>query len=242
MRAIYFTSVLIITLLLSSSVAFGQLSYGVKAGVGIGTFSMSDQFKEDFVMDPVLVIHAGGMFNFQFGGKFAVQAEILFAQKGGELVSREVDEWVIGSDLQGNVLTRVGVLSIREKVNFLEIPLLLQYRFRGRQLTPYLAVGPQFGFAIGGNSRAKVDNDFDPWESDKRSLTFGSANADDYAAFDFGFSLGGGFELDLDSGSLTFDLRAGLGVSNLDPRSREAFKVNSRAFTFGIGYKFGGGW
>jgi len=242
MRAINFTIVLIITFFITSSTAFGQLSYGVKGGVGIASFGIADQFKEAFTMDPVLVVHAGGMANYQFGGKFAVQVEILFAQKGGELVSRGSDEWVIGTDAQGNIVTRTGVLSIEDKLNYLEIPLLLQYRFRGRQLTPYLSVGPQFGFAIGGNSKSKIDHPTNPWESDKRSLTFGGANADDYTSFDFGFSLGGGLELELDSGSLTFDLRAGLGMSNLDPRGRDAFKFTNRAFTFGIGYKFGGGW
>lgn len=236
MRAITFTITLFFALIFTASTAFSQVSFGVKAGIGVSTLSLSDQLSEIGTMDSRFTIHGGGFVNYGFGGRFAVQADILYSQKGGTLKSREMT--IIELPEGGQAL---GRFEVEEHLNYLDIPVVFQYRFRGRNLTPYIGVGPQFSFGLSGKSTLKFDSDTNPLQDPSQDINFGSANADDYKAFDFGLSLGAGAELELTSGALTFDIRAGLGLSNMDPQDRDAFKTSNRAFTFSIGYKFGGG-
>jgi hypothetical protein len=238
MRAICFTSSLIIALIFTAASAQAQVSYGVKAGVGISTVSLSDQISEAFTVDGRFGMHGGIFVNYGFGGKFAAQLDLLYSQKGGTLKARELTTVTLQDGTQVT-----GRIESEENLNYLDIPLVFQYRFRGRQLTPYVNAGPQFSFGIGGKSTLKLDSDTNPIQDPSQDINFGSANADDYKAFDFGFSLGAGAELELESGALVFDLRAGLGATNMDPQDRDAFNTKNRTFTFSVGYKFGrGGW
>ncbi|GEM_PF-700426 len=236
MRAKLVTTSLIIALIFSISSASAQVSFGVKGGIGVSTVSLSDQLSESYTMDGRFTIHGGGFINYGFGGRFAIQADVLYSQKGGTLKDREMI--LLNLPDGGQAL---GRLESEQNLNYLDIPIVFQYRFRGRSLTPYVSAGPQFSFGLGGKSTLKFDSDTHPMQDPSQDINFGSANADDFKGFDFGISLGGGAELELTSGALTFDLRAGLGLSNMDPQGRDAFGTKNRAFTFSIGYKFGGG-
>lgn len=121
---------LIATLLLSQA-AMSQFHIGFKAGANITKIdgvSFKDQFKYGY--------HLGGFAEIGLGNKFGLQPEVLFNQYSTSVDSnyKHVYQNVFNSD-QSTV-----------KLNYLSIPILLNYKLLGNFLT--LQAGPQFGVLI----------------------------------------------------------------------------------------------
>jgi len=109
-----------------------QFHIGAKAGANIIKVdgkSFKDQFKYGY--------HLGGFMEIPLGKKFVVQPEVLFNQYSSTLDSNfsHVYQNVFNSAYQSNV-----------KLNYLSIPLLLNYKLIGNFLS--LQAGPQFGILI----------------------------------------------------------------------------------------------
>ncbi|MBL7744217.1 MAG: PorT family protein [Chitinophagaceae bacterium] len=117
----------LVTALLVSQALFAQFHIGFKGGaniVKIDGVSFKDQFKYGY--------HLGGFAEIGLGGKFGLQPEVLFNQYSTTLDSnyKSVYQNVFNSD-QSSV-----------KLNYLSIPILLNYKLLGNFLT--LQAGPQF--------------------------------------------------------------------------------------------------
>ncbi|MBL7737692.1 MAG: PorT family protein [Chitinophagaceae bacterium] len=117
----------LVTALLVSQAVFAQFHIGIKGGANITKvdgISFKDQFRYGY--------HIGGFAEIGLGGKFALQPEVLFNQYSTTIDSsyKSVYENVFNSD-QSNV-----------KLNYLSIPILLNYKLLGNFLT--LQAGPQF--------------------------------------------------------------------------------------------------
>ncbi|MBC7948050.1 MAG: PorT family protein [Chitinophagaceae bacterium] len=121
---------LLLTALLFSQVMMAQFHIGVKAGANITKVdgkSFKDQFRYGY--------HLGGFAEIGLGNKLGIQPEVLFNQYSSKLDSNynKVYEDVF-SDNQ-NV-----------RLNYLSIPILLNYKLIGNFLT--LQAGPQFGVLL----------------------------------------------------------------------------------------------
>lgn len=121
--------------LLLSSAMMAQFHVGVKAGANIIKVdgkSFKDQFKYGY--------HLGGFMEIPLGKKFVVQPELLFNQYAVTMDSNfsHVYQNVFNSAYQSNV-----------KLNYLSIPLLLNYKLIGNFLS--IQAGPQFSILMQQN-------------------------------------------------------------------------------------------
>jgi len=116
--------------LLISQLMMAQFHIGVKAGANI-TKVDGESFKQQFEYG----YNLGGFAEIKLSDKFSFNPEVLFSQNSSTLDSnyKSIYENVIASD-QSKV-----------KLNYLTIPLLLDYKFLG---PVHLQAGPQFGILM----------------------------------------------------------------------------------------------
>jgi hypothetical protein len=116
--------------LLISQLMMAQFHIGVKAGANI-TKVDGKSFKEQFEYG----YNVGGFAEIKLSDKFSFQPEVLFNQYTSTLDSsyKSIYENVITSD------------QTKVKLNYLTIPLLLDYKFLG---PIHLQAGPQFGILM----------------------------------------------------------------------------------------------
>jgi hypothetical protein len=110
-----------------SQLMMAQFHLGVKAGANI-TKVDGKSFKEEFNYG----YHLGGFAEIGLSPKFSFQPEVLFSQNSSTLDSNY-------KSIYENVITS-GQSKV--KLNYLTIPLLLDYKFLG---PIHLQAGPQFG-------------------------------------------------------------------------------------------------
>ena len=141
--------------LLVSQVMMAQFHLGVKGGANITKvegMSFKDQFRYGY--------HIGGFAEIGFPGtKLGIQPEVLFNQYSTTLDSNY-------KELYQNVFNSGQNI----KLNYISIPLLLNYRLLGSFLT--LQAGPQFGVLI-DNSRTLLQNGGDAFKKGDFSLVGG---------------------------------------------------------------------
>ncbi|MBM3432978.1 MAG: PorT family protein [Bacteroidetes bacterium] len=146
---------LVIAFATLSQVAFAQLDLGAKIGVNLTKIdgsAFSDQFKYGY--------HAGGFIAIPLGKKFGFQPEVLYNQN-----SLRVDTSFTNTV---NGIFRGGITSV--KLNYLSIPILINYKLVGKFIT--LQLGPQFGILLDQN-RTFLQNGGNAFKSGDLSLLGG---------------------------------------------------------------------
>lgn len=124
-------SAILVTLFLANA-AMAQFTLGVKAGANI--FKVDGQsFKDQFDYG----YHLGGFANFGIGGRFSIQPEVLFNQY-------QTKRDTSFSNIYQNVFSN----STNVKLNYLSIPLLLNYKL-GSLIS--LQAGPMFSILMDQN-------------------------------------------------------------------------------------------
>ena len=125
--------IIILPVFLFTTIAYSQISLGLKAGTNISNFtgefgSIEKKAKVGF--------HGGGLVHISFG-HLALQPELLFSTQGAKLkyLNEETDF----------------------EVSYLNIPVMLQWQADGGF---YLEAGPQAGFKISENVPDSITSDF----------------------------------------------------------------------------------
>ncbi len=118
-----------------SQALMAQFHIGIKGGANVTKIdgkSFSQEFEYGY--------HLGGFAEIGFGGKLGIQPEVLFNQYATTVSSEYEDLYqnVFNPNYQKNV-----------KLNYLSIPLLVNYKLLGKFLT--LQAGPQFGVLLDNN-------------------------------------------------------------------------------------------
>ncbi len=191
---------LVIILGLSMSLHAGEIGFGVKGGLNI-----SDLYGEDVSSVAYRLGFCGGGFvALDFGQVFAFQPEVLYSMKGGEVAN-------------------VGGVDVTMVLHYIEVPLIakLVLPLEGGVL-PNVFVGPTFGIALSGLTRAEGF-----WGVQETSI-------DDLNPVDVGMAFGVGFDVDIGSGALVLDVRytLGLGSAIVDQDTR------NRVISIMLGYSF----
>ena len=104
------------------------LSYGAKAGVNLATFQAESQ-GEGTSFDVLTGLVAGGFLTWPLSGRLDVQPEVLFSQKGASFDSDGV--------------------TLKQKIDYLEIPILVDYRLFGARGAPPVGVRRAVGWRCG---------------------------------------------------------------------------------------------
>jgi opacity protein-like surface antigen len=197
---------------LSAVPAVAQVSSGpiaVKAGFNISNLSIDEDLL-GIETDGRAGMLAGVSFSPSIRDAFSLQIEALVTQKGAT-----VDDFDgFGTDLEA-------------RINYLELPVLGRYTFRlNDRANAHLLAGPAFSFRL---SDTQELGDIELEDGDKI----------DVAGFDFGFVLGGAFEV---VEKWIIDLRYTWGLSNVNAGSAlfpsDIVEAKNRTFSVSVGYRF----
>lgn len=140
--------------LLLTNVAFSQFDLGVKAGLNVNKIdgkSFSDQFRYGY--------HLGGFAAVGLGKKFGIQPEVLYSQNAMRVDSSFTNTLSVFNS---------GLTNVR--LNYLSIPILLNYKLAGKFIT--LQAGPQFGVLI-DQGRSMLQNGGDAFKKGDLSMVGG---------------------------------------------------------------------
>lgn len=183
-------------LIFTATAGMAQFHIGVKGGANINKIDGSS-FKEKFSYG----YHVGGFAEIGIGKKFGIQPEVLFNQYSTTVTSDfdHVYEDVFNSD-QSKV-----------KLNYLSIPLLLNYKLLGNFMT--IQAGPQFSILM---------------DQEKNLLQNGGK-----AFSDGDFSMVGGVQLKLSA--LRISGRYVVGLNNInDIDNRDKWKNQGFQLSLGL--------
>jgi len=203
----------------------GQMAIGVKGGVLVGKPGYSRAYRSIYLEEynvgfaPGMTI--GAVADIKVGSKFSLQNEINYSLKGVK-ISKE------GSDYVTNTMM----------MHYIDYPILLKTRLNKGRQKYYITFGPTISYWLGGNMNISA-NELDEWnlERVKLGFTFNPENSldgskiyiPDANRFQFGLSIGGGFENELHNGQrFIVDFRYDIGHTFLS-KERE---VNTDLVTY----------
>jgi Outer membrane protein beta-barrel domain len=216
----------------------GNVKFGAKAGLNVATFSGT--FVSGTTVTPKVGIHAGLFAVIPVGkSKFSFVPELLVSQQGIEQELNQVS-------LDGSI-----IVSEREtqdlKLTYLNVPLMFRY-YIIKKLG--IELGPQFGYAIGSNSKITYTNSADPSQNQNLSIKgfedgFFVSNGVTYSytntmkRFDAGVNFGASFDI---TKKLSVQARYNLGLTEVDSRPDSAsgrkFNNKNSVFQASLGYTF----
>jgi len=174
------------------------IQFGLKAGVNLANLN-SDIYSTSTNRTS---FHVGGLAHIHLNDQFAIQPELVYSDQGfKQKLSSSLD---LDASLQ-----------------YLNVPVLFQYMFRGARIQ----TGPQVGFLLNteldytDNSNQDVDEYF------KKT--------------DFGWTFGVGY---LTTSGFGIDARYNLGISNINKKITAPgitnTEINNRVWQFGVFYQF----
>lgn len=212
-----------------SNVSALETSLGIKGGVNLAKFR-GDSLEDQKVKTG---LNIGAALQFKVAKMFAIEPEVLFSQKGTKMSQSLEGE---SYDDAGEPYDGAGEsYDVKITVNYIEVPVLLQFLIPIQAVTPMVYVGPSFGFKVG---KAKIEiND------EKEDIS-----NDEFNAFDFGLVFGGGIGYKAGRSNVVIDVRYTLGLTKLPKLSDEDKdmgmteddlpKIKNGALMLGVGYLF----
>ncbi|WP_171036577.1 porin family protein [Dyadobacter sediminis] len=225
-KSVFQLSVLLICCF-SASVTRAQLSLGLRAGVNFANLAVTDE--ESFPFKPKAGLSFALLFHLPLGTSTAIQIEPGFSQRGGR-ISTKTSEFInnqqVKADIKGKLL-----------VNYIELPVLFQYKPKLGKMEGLLSIGPEFRLMTGNvraksSSRVYVDGVLISSTSGDESY----ASGNDTRKFDFGLSGGAGLAYPLGTVKVFAEGRYHLGLANLaTPIDGDNSKVHNRGASVHIG-------
>lgn len=210
-------SILLVIVVLGFTILNAQLnlSYGFKTGFVIANqdfdYSVLDYNSNEIILD--LEKHYGLIIGPSIGlfkeSNIDLIIELNYVQKG---MIYEMDRY----DENGNNL---GTINFNNRVEYLSLLILGELSYNSTIKLPYLLIGPRIDILLGYKSE---DNLFDDVY-------------DDFESFDFGGSIGLGYELNLwESYNFLFEIRFSPSFTNSYETELLTVKNNSVDFLTGI--------
>lgn len=211
----------------SASVSWAQLSLGLRTGVNFANLAVTDE--ESFPFKPKSGLSFALLFNLPLGASTAIQIEPGFSQRGAR-ISTKTNDFINNQQIKAEVEGRL-------LINYIEVPVLFQYKPKLGKMEGLLAIGPELRLMT-GNLRAKssskvyVDDVLVADTSGDES--YGSGN--DTRKFDFGLVGGAGLAYPLRTIKVFAEGRYHLGLANLaTPIDGDQSKVHNRGASVHIG-------
>jgi len=195
-------------LLFISMSTFAQTSFGFRNGVAATTLSAKGDL---FNNNNMTISYTAGIFStISLNKSLAIQPELNYVRKGR---SNETSEL--------NTTTETDFL-----LNYLEIPVLLQYR-NDQMLEKsgsvfYINAGPYAGFVLSTKTNASDGEGSTPNISDEKNT-------------DWGATMGIGFQTPIFKKDICFDLRYDMGLSEI---AQQPDDYRTKALSLTVGIKF----
>ncbi len=181
-----------------------QIALGIRGGLNLANWSFNDAAKEEAGGSPnsVNAVVFGALLEVRLSDNLAIQPEVNYIQKGGNLSLSAFDPTI------GNVS-----LDFTQRINYLEVPLLLKVG-TGFGLGRFdVLLGPSFGYGLNGKAKTTFTA-LGQTETETESIDF---ERDEISRTDLGAQIGASLGLNLGSSLRLFvDGRYLLGFTNLD--------------------------
>lgn len=137
-------------LLAANCFLMAQASFGLRGGVNLAKTSSKGGGIE-VTTDAVTGLNLAAVLELGITENFAVQPELAFVQKGGNI--KDFD--------------------LKTVINYLDVPVLAKYKFGGESFGAYLAAGPSFGYALSGKSGGDKIEDWEDYARFELGGSFG---------------------------------------------------------------------
>ncbi|KRP08767.1 MAG: hypothetical protein ABR95_00660 [Sphingobacteriales bacterium BACL12 MAG-120813-bin55] len=209
--------------------AQAQLEVGLKAGVNLASQSTNIDGAD---YGSTTGLYLGIPVRYYINDNLVFQPEIAFMQKGSS--------FDFETSVPGFFETKV---ESDGKLNYVEIPLMVQYLIGDGDIQPFVQAGPSIGIGMGtkstGTSTTTVTDPF------TGSTTTETEDFDDSGSFedaglsgiDFGFGIGAGAVMEAGPGDLSLNLLYNLGFANiLDADTAGDNKINNRGLAIMLGF------
>ena len=190
----YLMSAVLSAFLMIGIVNAQHMNIGLKAGLNLYDIQSDDNSSNDMKAG----IHLGLLGHFHLSETLAFQPEVVLSGQGAKYTA--------------------GVLDSKLKLDYINVPLLLQYMFdNGFRIQ----AGPHIGFLVAANSENENNDDIDV-KSNFKSLDFGLGIGASYVHPPSGFGV---------------DLRYNFGLSNIN--ETDAVNSTNNGLQLGVFYLFG---
>ena len=220
--------------LLTAGGAFAQQKQksffiGGNAGLNLASYFLTDDYADTWsTRKPVAGFTGGMIFGFQMG-QMGIQSGIHYTQKG---TRAETDNFRLNNG-------EMGYQTIRERTNFVSIPLWFRYQVTDGKVGFAVAAGPTFNIALSGNYRSGVHSAGGQSSYSSGSISFGNGVRETYKAGQVAFCISPGLTFNTGGGgkfglNLLFDL----GFNSVNQRSSEANNRNGAISNMGTGLIF----
>ncbi|KUY31677.1 porin family protein [Elizabethkingia ursingii] len=182
------------------TMAFAQSTagprFGIKAGGNLSDLTNLDREKSK------IGFYAGVFMNAPISSDFSIQPEVVYSQQGAKF-----------KDF-GNAT------DIKKNLGYINVPVMVQYN-----ATPdfYLEAGPEFGFLVDAQDKAKLNG-----------VSYKSSGTDGYNTFNFGMGLGAGYRF---TPNISINARYTAGFTNII-KDNGGDSVRNNNFQLGLGYTF----
>lgn len=203
-------------------------------GQGGGTIGVIQ--KEHVDGRPNLGLRAGFVADFGISDNFSIQPGLQFVMKG----VRYEQSYDIGDNTNGSE----GEFQQKLNINYIEVPVNVQYKTREDGTGFFVGAGPYVGYAFAGKvvTQAKTTTYVNGTRTENSTdideeLEFGDNATDDLKNLDVGVGLNVGYMLPMGAfvrgyGQYSF--------SNIYPVPEEMYERKNYGFGISIGYMFGG--
>jgi hypothetical protein len=151
----------------------------------------------------------GGFAVVDFGGSFSLQPGLRYIQRG------------YGVDLTVSVSGQESTTEGSLNLSYLDIPILARFEFSSGGVAPHVFAGPNIGFNL------NAESEFDDETEDI---------SDSVSGTDFGLEFGAGVDFGLSAGTLTADVRYGLGLTDVPDEGD--LSLSNRALMITAGFSF----
>lgn len=206
---------------ISTHFAFAQVSVGVRAGMHLANYAVSDKpaiGEVERKSHPFVVV--GVVAEYRVNDNFAVQPELNFLQKG---VNQDVH------------LTSAALGTYRiqteARISYLEIPLLIKQGLSLGMLRADVLFGPSIGYALSGKGKNTYTIE-GVTEVHEDKLDFKKA---EYQRAEFGFHLDAALSLKVGKSARIFlDGRYLMGLTNLNSSGNDG-EVRNRGVSISVG-------
>jgi len=171
----------------------GAMQFGVKVGLNLANVS-TDPEPEGVSFDAVTKFGVGGIMLYPLSEVLDLQVEAMYLLKGSKAEF----------DFFGTVFESELNLA------YLSVPVMVRYNLGSEDTSPYIVVGPEFGFLL--SAKVKVDD----IEEDLK---------DDFKSLDLGLNIGAGVSMDMGTTPMFVEVRYSLGLSNIEDNDDSTTKT-----------------
>jgi len=210
---------ILFVLTISISSSYAQFGFGLKLGGASTSLTGIGENVENFIPTPKMHFVGGGVVNYSFGRRIALQTEVIYSGKGSAI-----------QYFKENSIGR-GFIKLDMRLGYLSVPLKFQFKMGDRDSYFHFDAGMVFSQLVHNKFTGSI-----AYEDDKGNLlpeTDYDLDNDPYNQ-DMGYIFGMG----LVANGLMFDFNYEMGIRDVFPPSEGGLKIRNRSFRVSVGYIF----